>query len=166
MSGGASEMLRNEALLLLPALIAGNADLQKIVAFSGAFEKLLDIIQREGGIEGGIIVQDVLVAIGGLLRFNVSNQVRNEISFSVGVWELTFVHRLELLQRVVAHSFTPPNALLPRSTTTSNGTSARRLRATILAGPKVGQCWIGTRSDQNVGWWAWWQQSGECAREC
>jgi intracellular protein transport protein USO1 len=79
-SGGASEMLRNEALLLLPALTAGNADLQKIVAFSGAFEKLLDIIQREGGIEGGIIVQDVLVAIGGLLRFNVSNQVRTRWS--------------------------------------------------------------------------------------
>jgi hypothetical protein len=75
MSGGASEMLRNEALLLLPALIAGNADLQKIVAFSGAFEKLLDIVQREGGVEGGIIVQDTLVAIGSLLRFNVSNQV-------------------------------------------------------------------------------------------
>lgn len=75
LSSGASEMLRNEALLLLPALLAGNADLQKIVAFSGAFEKLISIIQREGGIEGGIIVQDVLVAIGSLLRFNVSNQV-------------------------------------------------------------------------------------------
>ncbi|KAJ9105211.1 hypothetical protein QFC20_004346 [Naganishia adeliensis] len=74
LSSGASEMLRNEALLLLPALLAGNADLQKIVAFSGAFEKLISIIQREGGIEGGIIVQDVLVAIGSLLRFNVSNQ--------------------------------------------------------------------------------------------
>lgn len=75
LSSGASEMLRNEALLLLPALLAGNADLQKIVAFSGAFEKLISIIQKEGGIEGGIIVQDVLVAIGSLLRFNVSNQV-------------------------------------------------------------------------------------------
>ncbi|KAJ9098126.1 hypothetical protein QFC21_004455 [Naganishia friedmannii] len=74
LSSGASEMLRNEALLLLPALLAGNADLQKIVAFSGAFEKLISIVEREGGIEGGIIVQDVLVAIGSLLRFNVSNQ--------------------------------------------------------------------------------------------
>lgn len=74
LSSGAGEMLRNEALLLLPALLAGNADLQKIVAFSGAFEKLLAIVHREGGIEGGIIVQDVLVAIGALLRFNVSNQ--------------------------------------------------------------------------------------------
>ncbi len=68
-------MLRNEALLMLPSLLAGNADLQKIVAFGSAFEKLLGIVEREGGIEGGIVVQDVLVAIGGLLRFNVSNQV-------------------------------------------------------------------------------------------
>lgn len=74
LGGGAGEMLRNEALLLLPGLLAGNADLQKIVAFSGAFEKLLGIIDKEGGIEGGIIVQDVLVAIGSLLRFNASNQ--------------------------------------------------------------------------------------------
>jgi hypothetical protein len=80
LSSGASEMLRNEALLLLPALLAGNADLQKIVAFSGAFEKLISIVEREGGIEGGIIVQDVLVAIGSLLRFNVSNQVRRRAS--------------------------------------------------------------------------------------
>lgn len=68
-------MLRNEALLLLPTMLAGNADLQKIVAFSGAFEKLLEIISTEGGIEGGIVVQDALVVVGGLLRFNVSNQV-------------------------------------------------------------------------------------------
>lgn len=68
-------MLRNEFLLLLPNLCAGNQDLQKIVAFSGAFEKLLEVIEREGGVEGGIVVQDVLSAMGGLLRYNVSNQV-------------------------------------------------------------------------------------------
>lgn len=68
-------MLRNEALLLLPAMLAGNADLQKIIAFSGAFEKTLEIIRSEGGIEGGIVVQDALTVIGTLLRFNVSNQV-------------------------------------------------------------------------------------------
>lgn len=75
MGGGAGEMLRNEALLLLPAMLAGNADLQKIVAFSGAFEKLFDIINTEGGADGGIVVQDALTAMGSLLRFNVSNQV-------------------------------------------------------------------------------------------
>ncbi|WVQ81779.1 hypothetical protein IAT38_003904 [Cryptococcus sp. DSM 104549] len=74
MGGGASEMLRNEALLLLPAMLAGNADLQKIVAFSGAFEKLFLIIDQEGGVDGGIVVQDALTVVGCLLRFNVSNQ--------------------------------------------------------------------------------------------
>ncbi len=69
-------MLRNEALLLLPAMLAGNADLQKIVAFSGAFEKLFEIVHQEGGVDGGIVVQDALTVVGGLLRFNVSNQVR------------------------------------------------------------------------------------------
>ncbi|KAK8864634.1 hypothetical protein IAR55_001884 [Kwoniella newhampshirensis] len=73
-SGWAAEMLRNEALLLLPAMLAGNADLQKIVAFSGAFEKLFQIIDQEGGVDGGIVVQDALTVVGGLLRFNVSNQ--------------------------------------------------------------------------------------------
>ena len=75
LGGGAGEMLRNEALLLLPAMLAGNADLQKIVAFSGAFEKLFEIINQEGGIEGGIVVQDTLTVVACLLRFNVSNQV-------------------------------------------------------------------------------------------
>lgn len=65
-----------EALLLLHNLTVTNADLQKIVAFEGAFEKLLDIVFQEGGIEGGIVVQDCLAAVGTLLRFNSSNQVR------------------------------------------------------------------------------------------
>jgi hypothetical protein len=75
MGGGAGEMLRNEALLLLPPMLAGNPDLQKIVAFSGAFEKLFEIINSEGGSDGGIVVQDAMTVVGGLLRFNVSNQV-------------------------------------------------------------------------------------------
>lgn len=75
MGGGAREMLRNEVLLLLPVMVNGNADFQKIVAFSGAFEKLFEIIDKEGGIDGGIVVQDALTAVSGLLRFNVSNQV-------------------------------------------------------------------------------------------
>lgn len=75
MQGGAGEMLRNETLLLLPHLTRGNVDLQKIVAFSGAFERLLGIVDMEGGVEGGIVVQDVLGGMGGLLRFNASNQV-------------------------------------------------------------------------------------------
>lgn len=65
-----------EALLLLIALTTSNADIQKLLAFEGAFDKLFAIVRQEGGIgSGGIVVQDCLAAIGGLLRWNVSNQV-------------------------------------------------------------------------------------------
>ncbi|KAF8980053.1 hypothetical protein BGZ46_004681 [Entomortierella lignicola] len=58
------EIIRNES----------NADLQKIVAFENAFERLLAIIDDEGAIAGGIIVQDCLQLVQNLLRYNVSNQ--------------------------------------------------------------------------------------------
>ncbi|KAG0230025.1 hypothetical protein BGW42_001188 [Actinomortierella wolfii] len=58
------EIIRNET----------NADLQKIVAFENAFERLLAIIDEEGAISGGIIVQDCLQLVQNLLRYNVSNQ--------------------------------------------------------------------------------------------
>jgi intracellular protein transport protein USO1 len=60
---------------MLQSLISQNAEIQKILAFEGAFEKLLNIVSSEGGIEGGVVVQDSLTSIDGLLRFNVSNQV-------------------------------------------------------------------------------------------
>lgn len=67
-----------ESLLLIIALTTANADIQKLLAFEGAFDKLFAIVRAEGGISGGgIVVQDCLAAIGGLLRWNVSNQVRS-----------------------------------------------------------------------------------------
>ncbi|GAA94997.1 uncharacterized protein L969DRAFT_91217 [Mixia osmundae IAM 14324] len=69
------EIVRNEGLLLIISLSSTNADIQKIISFEGAFDKLFAIIDREGGIAaGGIVVQDCLAAIVGLLRYNVSNQ--------------------------------------------------------------------------------------------
>ena len=41
----AREVLRNDALLLLIQLTKGHANLQKIVAFENAFDKLCDIIE-------------------------------------------------------------------------------------------------------------------------
>ncbi|GJJ08508.1 hypothetical protein Clacol_002726 [Clathrus columnatus] len=67
------EIIRNEGLTMLQVLISQNAEIQKILAFEGVFEKLLNIITAEGGLEGGIIVQNCLNSIDGLLRFNVSN---------------------------------------------------------------------------------------------
>lgn len=73
--GSSAEIIRNEALLLLPHLVDSNADIQKLIAFEGAFEKLLDVVAQEGRIEGGVVVQDALEALEALLRYNVSNQV-------------------------------------------------------------------------------------------
>lgn len=72
--GSSAEIIRNEALLLLPHLVDSNVDIQKLIAFEGAFEKLLDVVAQEGRIEGGVVVQDALEALEALLRYNVSNQ--------------------------------------------------------------------------------------------
>lgn len=73
-SGSSAEIIRNEALLLLPRLVDANADIQKLIAFEGAFEKLIDVVALEGRIEGGVVVQDALDALVALLKYNVSNQ--------------------------------------------------------------------------------------------
>ncbi|WFD00237.1 type I protein arginine methyltransferase [Malassezia yamatoensis] len=69
-----TEILRNEALLLMPLLVSRNVDLQKVFAFEGAFERLLDIVAQEGRIEGGVVAQDALTALEALLIDNASNQ--------------------------------------------------------------------------------------------
>ncbi|KAI9591456.1 p115 like vesicle tethering protein [Syncephalis fuscata] len=74
MLGEHREVIRNEALLLLIALTEVNADIQKIVVFENAFDRLLAIVMQEGGIQGGIVVQDCLQLVHNLLRYNVSNQ--------------------------------------------------------------------------------------------
>ncbi|KAI8618455.1 p115 like vesicle tethering protein [Chytriomyces sp. MP71] len=68
------EIIRNESLLLLIALTSNNAEIQKIIAFENAFERLLGIVLAEGASEGDIIVQDCLTLTLNLLRYNVSNQ--------------------------------------------------------------------------------------------
>lgn len=68
------EVMRNDALLLLIQLTKGHANLQKIVAFENAFDKLVDIIETEGHSDGGIVVEDCLRLMLNLLRNNASNQ--------------------------------------------------------------------------------------------
>ena len=119
-------MLRNEALLLLPAMLAGNADLQKIVAFSGAFEKLFDIINQEGGSDGGIVVQDAMTVVGGLLRFNVSNQVSSMLPM------MKLDSPLELFPRTGSDTRHPANPRIPLATS-CRCSLARRVCSAILA---------------------------------
>ncbi|KAF4373274.1 hypothetical protein G4B88_007287 [Cannabis sativa] len=69
------EVIRNEALLLLTYLTREAEEIQKIVVFEGAFEKLFSIIKEEGGSDGGVVVQDCLELLNNLLRSNTSNQI-------------------------------------------------------------------------------------------
>ncbi|XP_022025864.1 golgin candidate 6 isoform X2 [Helianthus annuus] len=77
------EVIRNEALLLLTYLTREAEEIQKILVFEGAFEKIFSIIKEEGGSEGGVVVQDCLELLNNLLRNNSSNQVllRETIGF-------------------------------------------------------------------------------------
>ncbi|KZT05438.1 uncharacterized protein LAESUDRAFT_727084 [Laetiporus sulphureus 93-53] len=68
------EIIRHQALFAVQSLISHSPEIQKILAFEGAFERLFDIIATENGVEGGSIVHDALSCIDGLLRFNQSNQ--------------------------------------------------------------------------------------------
>ncbi len=68
------EVIRNDALLLLLHLTRSNRQIQKIVAFENALDRLLVIIRDEGFSDGGIIVEDCLVILENLLLGNNSNQ--------------------------------------------------------------------------------------------
>lgn len=60
---------------MIQSLISQSPDIQKILAFEGAFEKLFNTVSSEGGVEGGVVAQEALTCVDSLLRFNVSNQV-------------------------------------------------------------------------------------------
>lgn len=68
------EVVRNDGLLLLINLTRSNKQIQKIVAFENAFDRLLAVIREEGFSDGGIVVEDCLVILENLLQGNNSNQ--------------------------------------------------------------------------------------------
>lgn len=61
---------------MLQTLIHQSPDIQKVLAFEGAFERLFGIVRAERGLDGGLVVHDALLCVDALLRFNSSNQVR------------------------------------------------------------------------------------------
>lgn len=64
-----------EGLLLLISLTPVSQELQKLVAFENAFDRIFSIIDAEGSLShGGVVVQDCLSLFANLLRLNVSNQ--------------------------------------------------------------------------------------------
>ena len=68
------EVIRNDAILLLSYLTRSNSQIQKIVAFESAFERLMLIMNDEGYSDGSIIVEDCITVMQNLLRGNSSNQ--------------------------------------------------------------------------------------------
>ncbi|OAA33911.1 Vesicle tethering protein p115-like protein [Beauveria brongniartii RCEF 3172] len=69
------DAIRNEGINLLTSLTPTSIDIQKLVAFENAFEKLFAIIESDGSLsEGGRTVEDCLILLANLLRRNASNQ--------------------------------------------------------------------------------------------
>ena len=64
-----------ESLGFWELLISKNQDIQKLLAFQGAFEKLFNVIETEGGIESRVNAESALTCVDTLLRFNSANQV-------------------------------------------------------------------------------------------
>lgn len=64
-----------ETLATIQALIHQSPDIQKMLAFHGAFEKLFRIVEMEGGLDGGIVVNEAMTCVAALLKWNTSNQV-------------------------------------------------------------------------------------------
>lgn len=69
------EAVRNETLVLLVALTPSSTELQKVVAFENAFDRIFSLIEAEGSLtHGSTTVQDCLSFLANLLKLNVSNQ--------------------------------------------------------------------------------------------
>lgn len=68
------EIIRNDVLLLLNNLTKSHSNIQKIIAFESGFERILDIIEAEGVLDGGVVVEDAFNLLFTLLKGNPSNQ--------------------------------------------------------------------------------------------
>ncbi|KAF4839107.1 Intracellular protein transport protein USO1 [Colletotrichum tropicale] len=69
------EAVRNEAITLLTYLTPSSTDIQKLVAFENAFDRVFNIVISEGSLsEGDRVVEDCLILVANLLRRNPSNQ--------------------------------------------------------------------------------------------
>lgn len=117
------EVIRNDALLLLVILTRANANIQKIVAFENAFDRILEIISAEGFSDGGVVVEDCLSVLLNLLKSNASNQnffkegsyIQRllpflDIPFDAN-WYPQKISNLQLMFRVIRTLISPSNPL-------------------------------------------------------
>ena len=69
------DAIQNAALVLLTDLSNASPELQKLIAFENAFDRLFAMITVDGGLQtGGIVVQDCLSLLANLVRYNGPNQ--------------------------------------------------------------------------------------------
>ncbi|KAK2603929.1 Vesicle-mediated ER to Golgi transport protein [Conoideocrella luteorostrata] len=69
------EAVRDECVGLLISLTPTSRELQKLVAFESAFERIFIIVGADGSLgDGGRTVEDCLILLANLLRRNASNQ--------------------------------------------------------------------------------------------
>ncbi|KAH6676183.1 p115 like vesicle tethering protein [Plectosphaerella plurivora] len=69
------EAIRNEAVTLLIYLTPSSMEVQKLVAFENAFDRIFAIIISDGSLrDGSQTVEDCLILLANLLRRNTSNQ--------------------------------------------------------------------------------------------
>jgi len=69
------DAVRNAGVVLLSEIVQSSTELQKLVAFENAFDRVFNLIRLEGSLsQGGIVVQDCLELLANLVRHNPSNQ--------------------------------------------------------------------------------------------
>lgn len=69
------EAIRTEGVNFLILLTSSSIEIQKLVAFQNAFEKIFAIMAADGSLsEGGRTVEDGLILLANLLRGNLANQ--------------------------------------------------------------------------------------------
>ncbi|KAI3881930.1 hypothetical protein MKW92_020722 [Papaver armeniacum] len=119
-------------------------EIQKILVFEGALDKIFSIIKEEGGSDGGVVVQDCLELLNNLLRYSASNQIL--LRETMGFEHITSILKL----RGSSYSFTQQKTvnllsaletiglLLKGGRETDPGKDSNRLaNQTVLAKQKV-----------------------------
>ena len=94
-----------ESLGFWELLIAKNQDIQKILAFQGAFEKLFNTIESEGGIESRVNAESALSCVDTLLRFNSANQVGYDFHLSASTYTTCRITSARALSRLSSSRF-------------------------------------------------------------
>lgn len=101
------------ALLLLNDVTLSSPELQKLVAFENAFDRIFNLMQAEGSLlHGGIIVQECLSLLANLLQRNAHNQSLFR--------ETGFVSRLAQLLVDTLHEQQAENAVADDPSTDKN----------------------------------------------